>query len=135
MPPPATLTEQERFARKSVDKLNAEHPLSDVFFDYDENSIKDDGRRALQNDAQWLRQWPSTVVRVDGHCDERGTGEYNLGLGDRRSSAVKDYLVSLGINAGRIEVRSLGKEAPFCHEDGESCWAQNRRGHFVVVKK
>jgi peptidoglycan-associated lipoprotein len=134
-PAPVPLTEEQRFARESLDQLNAEHPLSDVFFDYDQNTIREDGRRALQEDAQWLRKWPSTVIRVDGHCDERGTGEYNLALGDRRSTTVKDYLVSLGVDGRRVEIRSLGKEAPFCHEGGEACWAQNRRGHFVIVGK
>jgi peptidoglycan-associated lipoprotein len=134
-PASVPLTEAERFARESLDQLNAQHPLSDVFFDYDENTLREGDRRALQEDAQWLKKWPSTVIRVDGHCDERGTGEYNLALGDRRSTIVRDYLVSLGVDARRVEVRSLGKEAPFCEGEGEACWAQNRRGHFVIVKK
>jgi len=134
-PAPATLTDAELFDRKSLDQLNAERPLSDVFFDLDQNTLRDEGRRALQDDATWMKRWPSTVIRVDGHCDDRGTGEYNLALGDRRASTVKDYLVNLGISPTRIEVRTLGKEAPFCHEDAESCWSQNRRGHFVITRK
>jgi len=134
-PTPVAPTDEELFRRKSLDQLNAERPLSDVFFDYDQNTLRDDGQRALQDDARWLRQWPSTTVRIDGHCDERGTGEYNLALGERRATVVRNYLVDLGVNGARIQVRSLGEEAPFCHEDGENCWSQNRRGHFVIVEK
>jgi len=129
------MTERDLFDRKSLDALNAERPLSDVFFDYDQNVLRDEGRRALQQDADWLKKWPSTVVRVDGHCDERGTAEYNLALGDRRAEVVKQYLVDLGVSANRIDIRTLGKEAPFCRGEGESCWSQNRRGHFVITRK
>jgi peptidoglycan-associated lipoprotein len=132
---PAPLSEDELFRRKSLDKLNAERPLADVFFDYDQNVLREDGRAALQRDASWLARWPSTRILVEGHCDERGTAEYNLALGERRAAAVRDYLVSLGVKPERIEVRSLGKEAPFCRESGESCWSQNRRGHFVITAK
>jgi peptidoglycan-associated lipoprotein len=129
-------TDEEVFRRKSVDQLNAERPLSDVFFDYDQNTLRDEGRRLLQDDARWLKRWPSTAIRIDGHCDERGTGEYNLALGERRATVVRNYLVDLGVNGARIQVRSLGKEAPFCQQGGgESCWSQNRRGHFVIVQK
>jgi peptidoglycan-associated lipoprotein len=134
-PASAPLTDAEIFERKSLDQLNNERPLSDVFFDYDQNVLRDEGRHALEQDAKWLAKWPSTVVRIDGHCDERGTGEYNLALGDRRAETVRDYLVNLGVSPTRLEVRSLGKEAPFCHEDGEACWSQNRRDHFVITKK
>ncbi len=141
-PPPARAerpapvpTDEELFQRKTLDQLNAERPLTDVFFEYEQNTLTPDGQRALQADAQWLSRWPSTAVRVDGHCDERGTAEYNLALGDRRANAVKDYLASLGVNPSRIEIRSLGKEAPFCRAEGEQCWAQNRRGHFVITRK
>jgi peptidoglycan-associated lipoprotein len=129
------LTEAELFGRKSLDELNGEHPLGDPFFDYDQDALRDDARRVLQQDAQWLARWPQTVIRVDGHCDERGTGEYNLALGERRATAIKDYLASLGVRTERIQVRSLGKEAPFCNGDGESCWSQNRRGHVVITAK
>lgn len=133
--PAAPLSEAELFQRKSLDALNAEHPLGDAFFDYDQNTLREDAMRALQQDAHWLMKWPSTVVRIDGHCDERGSGEYNLALGDRRATTVKSYLVSLGIGAERIQERSLGKEAPFCNESGESCWSENRRGHLVITAK
>jgi len=128
-------SEADLFLRKSLAELNAEHPLSDVFFELDQNAIRESERRALQADAAWLTKWPSVKVRIDGHCDERGTAEYNLALGDRRADATRAYLVSLGVRADRIEVRSLGKESPFCGGEGESCWSQNRRGHFEITGK
>ena len=133
--PSAPLTEAELFARKSLEELNSEHPLSDAFFAYDENSIQDETRRTLQQDATWLAKWPQTQVRIEGYCDERGSAEYNLGLGERRATAVKDYLKSLGVSDSRIHIVSLGKEAHFCQGDGEGCWSQNRRGHFVITAK
>lgn len=134
-PTPAAATEEELFRRKSLDELNAEHPLADAFFDYDENGLRGDAKAALEQDAKWLQKWPHTAVLVSGHCDERGTGEYNLALGGRRAEIVKEYLTSLGVAADRIQTRSVGKESPFCAESAESCWAQNRRGHFVITAK
>jgi peptidoglycan-associated lipoprotein len=134
--PAATpLSDAELFRRKSLDELNAEHPLTDAFFDYNQNILRDDARRVLQQDAQWLAKWPQTRVRIDGHCDERGTAEYNLALGERRADVVKEYLTSLGVMPDRIQTRSLGKEVPFCQDSGESCWSQNRRGHLVITDK
>jgi peptidoglycan-associated lipoprotein len=132
---PAPLTEDELFERKSLVELNAEHPLNDVFFDYDKDTLRDEGRAALQRDAAWLSKWRRTQILVEGHCDERGTPEYNLALGDRRAEVVKEYLASLGITGDRVQIRSLGNEAPFCRDSGESCWSQNRRGHFVITAK
>jgi peptidoglycan-associated lipoprotein len=132
---PAPLTEDEIFARKSLDQLNAEKPLGDVFFDLDKSDIRDDGRSVLQRDADWMKRYPSSVVAAEGHCDSRGSAEYNLALGSRRAAAVKDYLVSLGVPAGRVTVISKGKEQPVCAEENESCWQQNRRGHFIVTAK
>ncbi len=134
-PPPAPLTEDQIFAQTTLDQLNAQKPVGDVFFDYDKYNIRDDARAALQKDADWMKRWPSTKVTVEGHCDSRGTAEYNLALGERRSNAVKDYLVSLGIAADRIAAVSKGKEQPFCSEENETCWAQNRRGHFIITAK
>jgi peptidoglycan-associated lipoprotein len=134
-PAPPPLTEAELFQRKSLDELNAEHPLADVFFDYDQNTLRDDAKRTLQQDVQWLTKWRTTMVRIDGHCDERGTAEYNLALGDRRAGVVREYLLSLGVGSDRIQIRSVGKEAPFCRESADACWSQNRRGHFVITGK
>jgi peptidoglycan-associated lipoprotein len=128
-------SEDELFARKSLAELNNEQPLGDAFFDYDKYSLREDARNALAKDADWLKRWSNTTIRVEGHADERGTEEYNLALGENRAKAVEDYLVSLGIPASRVVVNSLGKDAPFCTGDNEACWSQNRRGHFILTGK
>jgi peptidoglycan-associated lipoprotein len=134
-PPPAPLSEEEIFRNKTLAQLNAEKPLDDVFFDLDKSDIKDEGRTALQKDADWMKKWTTTSVTVEGHCDSRGSSEYNLALGSRRAEAVKTYLVSLGVADSRITIVSKGKEQPFCTEENESCWSQNRRGHFIITAK
>lgn len=134
-PAPRQLSEEEIFARKSLEQLNAEKPLDDVFFDLDRAEVRDDGRAPLQKDADWLKRWGSTSISIEGHCDSRGSAEYNLALGARRASAVKEYLSSLGIAPSRMTTVSKGKEAPFCTDENESCWQQNRRGHFVITAK
>ncbi|MYA29298.1 MAG: peptidoglycan-associated lipoprotein Pal, partial [Nitrospira sp. SB0666_bin_27] len=103
-----------------------------VFFDFDEYAIRPDARPILEKDAELLKKtYKDSGVLIEGHCDERGTVEYNLELGKRRAQAVKDYLVDLGIEESRIRIVSYGKERPFCTESEPSCWKQNRRGHFV----
>jgi peptidoglycan-associated lipoprotein len=136
-PPPTVpaLTEAEIFARKSLAELISEKPLDDVFFELDKSTLRDDAKPALQKDADWLKKWTSVMVTLEGHCDSRGSAEYNLGLGNRRANVVKDYLTSLGVPAGRVTVSSRGKEQPFCNEENEGCWQQNRRGHFVITAK
>jgi len=134
-PPPAQLTEEQIFAQKSLEQLNSERPLTDVYFDLDKSELRDDSKAPLQKDADWMKKWASTAVTVEGHCDSRGSAEYNLALGSRRANAVKEYLVSLGVPTGRLTVISKGKEQPVCTEANESCWQQNRRGHFVVTAK
>jgi len=134
-PAPAPLTEDELFARKSLDQVNAENPLSDVSFDYDQSTVRDDQRPTLQKNADWMRRWTTTRVSIEGHADARGTNEYNLALGDRRARAVMDYMVSLGIAADRMAVVSKGEEAPLCTEMTEACYDRNRRGHFVITAK
>jgi peptidoglycan-associated lipoprotein len=129
------LTEAELFQRKSLDELNADHPLADAFFDYDQNTLRDDARQALQKDAAWLAKWTQTAISLEGYCDERGSAEYNLALGERRAQVVKQYLASLGVSPNRILAVSLGKESPFCRDANEDCWSQNRRGHFVITRK
>jgi peptidoglycan-associated lipoprotein len=134
-PPPAPLSEDELFARKSLDQLNAEMPLGDVSFDYDQSTIRDDQRATLQKNADWMRRWTTTKVSIEGHADARGTNEYNLALGDRRARAVQDYMKSLGIAADRMVVVSKGEEAPLCTDMTEACYQRNRRGHFVITAK
>ncbi len=105
--------------------------VRDAYFDYDKADIRPDAREALSKTADFLKAHPQFKVTIEGHCDERGSTEYNLGLGDRRANAVKQYLSSLGIAADRLSTVSFGKEKPFCMESNETCWQQNRRGHFV----
>jgi peptidoglycan-associated lipoprotein len=134
-PPPTTLSEDEIFAKKTIDQLNKEGHLADVYFDLDESTVRDDARPSLQKNAAWLKRWSSVRFTIQGHCDERGSGEYNLALGDRRANAVKAYLISLGVPADRIAIVTRGKESPFCTEQSEGCWQQNRRGHFLITAK
>jgi peptidoglycan-associated lipoprotein len=129
------LTEEQLFARKTLDQLNAEKPLADVFFDLDQSTIRDDAKVSLQKNADWLKKWGSVQVVVEGHGDARGSSEYNLALGSRRADAVKQYMTGLGVTAPRVTVVSKGKEQPFCTQQEESCWQQNRRGHFIVSAK
>lgn len=124
-PPPApSLTEEQLFAQN----------VKDVYFDYDKSDVRPDQQSLVQADAAFLQQHPNMSVTVEGHCDERGSTEYNLALGDNRASAVKNALVAAGVPADRIKTVSFGKEKPFCTESNEACWQQNRRGHFVLNK-
>lgn len=134
-PEPAPLSEEEIFAKMTLDELNAKKPLGDVFFDYDSVVIKPEGRTALQKNFEYLKRWASTRIMVEGHADSRGTNEYNLALGERRAAAVRDYLVSLGLDNARASIVSKGEEQPQCTEENESCWQKNRRGTFVFTAK
>jgi peptidoglycan-associated lipoprotein len=108
--------------------------FDDIHFDYDKYEIKEDARITLRAVADYLIKNPSNKVLIEGHCDERGTSEYNLGLGDKRAKTAKDYLLSLGVPSDRVDVISYGKEKPLCVEHTEGCWARNRRAHFVILK-
>lgn len=108
--------------------------LGDVFFAFDKYDLDDNSKKALQKNADWLKQHPGTKTQIEGHCDERGTNNYNLALGERRALSTKKYLVALGVEDSRIYTISYGEEKPFCMEHKESCWQQNRRGHFLISK-
>lgn len=128
-PPPAPKASlSERMAKE----------VQDVFFDYDKSEVREDARAALQRNADAIKailnDFPSAVISVEGHCDERGSAEYNLGLGDRRSTSVKEFLSQIGVPADRVKTISYGKEKPFCTESNEDCWQKNRRAHFVGVQ-
>jgi peptidoglycan-associated lipoprotein len=123
-PPVQNATLEEMFLRE----------VQDAYFDLDKADIRTDAATALRKTSDFLRNYPQVKVVIEGHCDERGSTEYNLALGDRRASAVKQYLVSLGIGADRMTTVSYGKEKPFCMESNEGCWQRNRRGHFVMAK-
>jgi peptidoglycan-associated lipoprotein len=109
--------------------------VRDAYFDFNKADIRSDARAALAKTGEYLRNYPQERVTIEGHCDERGSTEYNLALGDRRASAVKQYLISLGISADRLNTVSFGKEKPFCLQSTEDCYQQNRRGHFVRTKR
>ena len=123
-PPQPTETDEEAFNKN----------VKDIFFDYDKYDVRASDQAALQQDASFLQQHPNITFTIEGHCDERGSTEYNLALGDNRASSVKNALVQAGINADRIKTISYGKEKPFCTESNEQCWQQNRRAHFVFGK-
>jgi peptidoglycan-associated lipoprotein len=122
--PPPSATEEDLFGQT----------VKDVYFDYDKSDVRPDQQAAIQSDAQFLNQHSNINFTVEGHCDSRGSTEYNLALGDQRASSVKSALVSAGVSANRVKTISYGKEKPFCMEENESCWQQNRRGHFVYQK-
>ncbi len=124
-----TMGEAEDRAGMAVE---AERAIRDVFFDYDRSAIRSDARRTLEANAEILKANKDMRILIEGHCDERGTVQYNMALGERRAEAAKKYLVNLGVSAARIDVTSYGKEKPFCREHNERCWQRNRRAHFVV---
>ena len=136
-PPPAASTAKNTEAPRSAPAPTLaqlfQQNVRDAFFDYNKSDVRPDARTALLNDAEFLRSHPDIRFVVEGHCDERGSEEYNLGLGDRRAAAAKRYLVSLGITDSRIQTTSYGKEHPFCAEHDEACWQENRRGHMTMT--
>ena len=127
--PPPPVVEQPK---EDIGEIFA-RDVRDAYFDFNKADIRTDARQALGQTADLLRKYPQIKVTIEGHCDERGSTEYNIALGDRRASAVKNYLVQLGIAADRMTTVSYGKEKPFCTESNEECWQRNRVGHFVRV--
>lgn len=125
----------DSISNKSLDDLNRDSPLKPVFFLLDSAELDDAGRAIATANASVLKKFTSWGITVEGHCDERGTAEYNLALGERRAVAVKNYLSSLGISPDRIRTVSYGKEFPFDMGHSEDAWAKNRRGHFVITSK
>jgi peptidoglycan-associated lipoprotein len=123
-PPTPSVTDEDLFSQN----------VKDVYFDYDKSDLRSDQQASVQADAQFFSQHANMNFTIEGHCDERGSTDYNLALGDKRASAVKDALTSAGVSASRIKTISYGKEKPFCTESNEACWQQNRRGHLVYQK-
>jgi peptidoglycan-associated lipoprotein len=125
-------------AARQMEEVRAEQAASaaaglrDVFFGYDSWVISEEGRQSLTHDADWMKSNPNALIKVEGHCDERGTSAYNLVLGEKRAKATRNYLVELGVSANRLSVVSYGKERPSCNEHAESCYQQNRRGHLAL---
>jgi peptidoglycan-associated lipoprotein len=112
----------------------ASSPLKDVFYEFDRYDLSADARSTLRANADWLKNNPSARVEIEGHCDERGTSEYNLALGAKRAQAAREFLSTLGIPADRLSTISYGQEIPVCREHSEDCWKQNRRARFVIVQ-
>jgi len=111
---------------------NGQGPLADIHFDYNESTIRSQDGEVLKANADWLTKHPGSRVQIEGHCDDRGSEEYNIALGARRAQAAKDYLATLGVSGERMSTISYGKELPLCSEETDDCWAQNRRDHFAV---
>jgi peptidoglycan-associated lipoprotein len=132
--PPEPIAE-DKLAGKSLDDLNRDSPLKPAFFELDSSDLSTDAQGILQSNAGVLKQFASWQITIEGHCDERGSAEYNLALGERRAIAARDYLVSLGIGANRIRTVSYGKEFPFEPVHEEAAWSKNRRAHFVITAK
>ena len=123
-PPPAE-SEADLFAQN----------VKDIYYDFDNYDLRSDQEQTAQSDAQFLASHPDIQLSIEGHCDDRGSDEYNLGLGDSRAETVKNYLVRSGVSAGRIHIISYEKERPFCTEDNDQCWRENRRAHFVFLEQ
>ena len=143
-PPPQPVNEpvpvppmpaDDNISAKSIDDLNRDSPLKPLFFALDQSEVSAEGQKVLQDNAAVMKKYPTWSITIEGHCDERGTAEYNLALGERRAIAAKNYLVSLGIPADKVKTVSYGKEFPFDpgHDDG--AWSKNRRAHFVITAK
>ena len=133
--PPEPVMRDERIDSSSLDDLNRSSPLRPLFFAYDSSEVTPEGRAILDANAVVLRQNPSWTVTIEGHCDERGTAEYNLALGERRAVAARAYFISLGIPADKLRTVSYGKEFPFDPGQTETAWAKNRRAHFVITAR
>lgn len=133
VPPEPVL--DDAIASASIDDLNRNSPLKPVFYDLDSSDVSPAGQKALDENAALLKRYATWAVTIEGHCDERGTAEYNLALGERRAVNARAYLVSLGISADRLRLVSYGKEFPFDPGHDEAAWAKNRRAHFVITAK
>ena len=132
--PPEPLRE-DPLKVSDIDKINQNSPFQPVFFLYDSSEIEGEGQKVLTANAEVLKKYPEWVITIEGHSDERGTAEYNLALGNRRATAARAYLISLGIPADRLRTVSYGKEFPFDPTHSESGWSKNRRAHFVLTSK
>ena len=134
-PVPTEPIAEDTIGGKSLDDLNRDSPLKPAFFGLDSAELDSDAQSTVQSNAELLKKYSSWVITIEGHCDERGTPEYNLALGERRAVTVKTYLVSLGVSPDRVRTVSYGKEFPFDPGHSESAWSKNRRAHFVITAK
>ena len=129
------LTEEEIFMSKSLEQVNLEAPLKMIHFDYDQYAIREDAKPTLEGNAVWLKKFSSAKILLEGHCDERGTEEYNLALGEKRAKTTYDYLASLGVTPDRMKVISYGKSQPLDTGHTETSWQKNRRAQFLIIEK
>lgn len=134
-PKEPVLTEEEIFMRKSLEEINREAPLRMIHFDFDEYFIREDAKPVLESNAAWLNKFKTAQILIEGHCDERGTEEYNLALGEKRAKSTFDYLVSLGISPSRLKTISYGKSQPLDMGHTEASWDKNRRAQFTIIAK
>ena len=134
-PVPPEPVAEDALASRDIDQINKNSPFQPVFFAFDSSDLDGSGQQALNTNAEILKKYPTWVVTIEGHTDERGTAEYNLALGERRAVAARTYLVSLGVPADRLRTVSYGKEFPFDPGHDEGAWAKNRRAQFVVTSK
>jgi peptidoglycan-associated lipoprotein len=135
VPPEPLAIAEDGISARSLDEINRDSPFRPAYFPLDSADLDDAGRAVVTANAAVMRKYPAWMITVEGHCDERGTPEYNLALGERRAVAVRTYLVSLGIAADRVRIVSYGKEFPFDPGHDEKAWASNRRAHFVITSK
>ena len=134
-PVPIEPSAADELASRDLDDINKNSPFQPLFFGYDQSEVSAEGQQVLNANAEIMKKYPSWVITIEGHADERGTAEYNLALGERRALAARNYLVSLGIPADRLRTVSYGKEFPFDPAHNEEAWKQNRRAHFVVTSR
>ena len=132
---PVPAISEDAIGNRSLEDLNRDSPFRPAFFGLDSSELDDAGRAVVSGNADIMKKYPTWVVTVEGHCDERGTAEYNLALGERRAVAVKAYLVALGVSPDRLRTVSYGKEFPFDAGHTETSWSKNRRAHFVITAK
>jgi peptidoglycan-associated lipoprotein len=129
------LTEEELLLRRSLDDINKSKPLASIYFDYDKAIVRNDAKPVLETNAGWLNKFKTIKVLVEGHCDERGTEEYNLALGEKRAKSTMDYLSTLGVPADRMKIISYGKSQSIDPGHNEAAWQQNRRAQFTIIDK
>ena len=135
VPPDPGITAGDPLTRAAIEDINKDSPLKPVFFAYDSDVLDDAARKTMAGNAEVMKKYGTWVITIEGHCDERGTAEYNLALGDRRAIAAKNYMVTLGIAADRLRTVSYGNEFPFDPAHEEAAWSQNRRAHFMLTSK
>ena len=135
VPPDPGITAGDPLTRAAIEDINKDSPLKPVFFAYDSDVLDDAARKTMADNAEVMKKYGTWIITIEGHCDERGTAEYNLALGDRRAIAAKNYMVTLGIAADRLRTVSYGSEFPFDPAHEESAWSLNRRAHFMLTSK